>query len=1610
MPTSATTSVERHADFKICASLELGPQDFPPLVIPLWIQRQRYTAFIDSGSDISFINAKRRIKGSVLSENVLSKTEDTLVNGVVALKGGTIIPPFSNTPFFSLTYSIEPQGRLLRDRFIVTDIDDLEQDILLGRDWLSRHDPEIDWSAPRVKHYRNLGGPPDLDLAPLPKGLTTQYFDDIVMVDEDPGYTPDVHSVRGIKGDITFDLGAPEEPGMLSAFVTNRLHKRFTAKRHPARHGNNLRAFAMNTIGPVEVPEHYREVASVFRTEKVDQLPPLRGELDHSIDLIPCASVPNTRAYPLSTKEKDLLKTYVEDMLSRSFIRKSKSEGGAPTVFATKKNTTELRVCVDYRALNKVSIKNRYPIPLIDSLIDNLGKAKFFTKLDLMEAYHLIRIKPGDEYKTAFKTHLGSFEYVVMPFGLCNAPATFQAFVDKTLLDQIGSELIVYLDDILIFADTIEELRDRTLRCLRKLKEAGLYVKLQKCEFEKTEVGFLGYTVSPTGISMEKDRVETVRDWPRPQTVRHVQQFLGFANFYRRFIKDYSRLASGMTNLLKKDKMAKKFNWNADAERSFKLLKEAFTKEPVLRHFDPDRPLFLATDASGYAISGILIQEFEDGKKHPVAFWSRKMTDAERNYATPDQELLAVWASMMTWRRYLEGARHRITVQSDHANLQSFNTTMSLNRRQVRWSIDMQRFDFIIEHKPGKTNPADAPSRRPDYKSESKPTQPTPFLRLALTLNTTRPPPAWDIKKKVKEALQTDAQIQDLYDEEAPGLWTKDDDDLYLYNGRLYVPAGLRREVTSRGHDTPLSGHFGAERTLDLIARSYYWPHMIDSIREYVRHCQHCQANKPRRHQPYGNLQPLGLAQGPWTRVGIDFITGLPATPGAPTYDAILVIVDLYTKMAHFVPCRKMLGATGAATLFTDWCIRLHGVPKEIVCDRDGRFLGNFWKGIAKILGFNINASSPYHPQTDGQTERMNQIVEAYLRHYTNWVQNDWHKWLAMAEFAYNNSIHATTGMSPFFANYGRHPLIDHAPWVPSGRIPEQNVVADIDTLRSMDPVWTHINRRILKGIERMTKYYNKKHLDVSFEVGESVWVSSSLFSLAVASTVTRAVAGKGRQVRKLDHKWYGPYQIVEKVGQRAYRIRFDATAPSVHDVVHVSFLEKYHSPLPGQTRAPMSANPPDEPPRFLLEEEGGRTEEALSDSLDEEAVDTEGQGDEAGDGEEQSNENDETNDDQGGTSSQEETNGNDGDDGGNSDGDGDGDQPRRPGGGGRPMKRWTDRRCQNPDCNTDVTRSWHNLEGKMVCHNCRTYWTRHGRMRIPGQRGNPKPKATDFVCQHPSGDCVMQARAWINAKAACKGCKNWHSQIGSKKEPPVEWRPVVPAKARRRPTSEPIYEDEAEEARSSPAKGSQPRTISAPIYVSDDEDDEEEEDTPTRTGSQPSGHGGAPALRRLDQFRHDPMQPPREQATAQSKSGDGTKSRFFAAGAVLEAKQKNDSQLPEAKAAQPWGIIETKKAARERQQSRCANCEQELDDRQWRRSTRPEDGDEEWWCLSCIEWWRAHGTRRLQSREDQSVKNKCAGCLRPLAVNEIEYLEGDTFCRTCAQALRQRRAEAAGR
>ena len=868
------------------------------------------------------------------------------------------------------------------------------------------------------------------------------------------------------------------------------------------------------------------EYIDVFPKDLPSHLPPDRA-VGHTIPLEPGASPPFSGMYRHSPLELQEIKAQVAKLLSQQRIEPSSSPYGSPVIFVQKKDGS-LRMCVDYRRVNALTRKSKYPLPRIDELIDQLHGARYFTSMDLQAGYYQIRIAPADVEKTAFRTPYGLYQFRVLPFGLTNAPATFQRAMNDIFRDYIGVFVLIYLDDILIYSKTEEEHENHLRLVLQRLREHQLYAKLSKCDFFQPELRFLGHIVGQHGIKVDPDKVRAVADWPTPTNVSEVRSFLGMANYFRKFLLDYAKHVAPLHALTKKDAP---WNWSPDCESAFRWAKDALQRAPVLALPDFQQPFEIRCDASGFALGAVLLQH-----GRPVAYESRKLTPAERNYTTGEQELLAVVHSIGIWRCYLEGGEHPVTVVTDHQPLTYLPTKVRLSRRQTRWAEFLSRFDIRWVHKPGKVNVADPLSRKPS-------------LLLALTAEPRDCPmptgedqqfldgvragyesDGW-LKSKAHRRTLGNGQIM-----QSGGLWWHGTE-----RAALYVPdvGDLRKQCLMAVHDHPFSGHAGITKTFEQFSRSYWWPQCRQSVESYVRECDSCQRNKGPHRKPAGLLQPLPIPGTLWESVGMDFITHLPQTRRGHT--SILVCVDRLSKMVHFIPTKDTATAEEVAQLFIDNVVRLHGCPRDIVSDRDSRFTGRFWDAFCNQMGIISKKSTAWHPETDGNTERCNRVLQDMLRHYVSPTHDDWDQHLAAAEFAVNNSIHESTNSTPFKLNYGQNPLTPA-----SLRIPRAESPCALKVTTTLQERLTRAKKFLEAAQQRQKRYADEKRRDEEFAVGQQVMLS------------TRNISLKNPGSPKLMPKWIGPYPVAKRIGKVAYQLDLPTTL-RIHDVFHASLLE----PLP---------------------------------------------------------------------------------------------------------------------------------------------------------------------------------------------------------------------------------------------------------------------------------------------------------------------------------------------------------------------------------------------------------------------------------------------------------------
>ena len=961
-----------------------------------------------------------------------------------------------------------------------------EFELILGMDWLSRHRVIVDCRMKRVT-------------------LRTSDDSEVIFIGERPNHLSNV----------------------ISAAVARKMVRK------------GCEAYLAYVIDTVKARPSVSDIPTVSDfldvfPEELPGLPPQR-EIEFSIDVVPGATPASITPYRMAPLELKELKLQLQELLDKGFIRPSVSPWGAPMLFVKKKDGT-LRLCVDYRQLNKLTVKNKYPLPRIDDLFDQLKGASIFSKIDLRSGYHQLKIKDADVHKTAFRTRYGHYEFLVMPFGLTNAPAAFMDLMNHVFRPYVDQFVVVFIDDILVYSKDRES-HDTHLRVvLEILRKEQLYAKLSKCEFWLTEVSFLGHIVSKEGIQVDPKKIEVVVEWKPPRNVREVRSFLGLAGYYRRFVKGFSMIAAPMTRLLQKNV---KYEWSEKCQGSFEKLKAFLTEAPVLTQPTCGKEYVIYSDASLNGLGCVLMQ---DGKV--VAYASRQLKPHEKNYPTHDLELVAIVFALKIWRHYLYG--EKCFIYTDHKSLKYLPSQRELNLRQRRWMELIKDYDCVIDYHPGKANVvADALSR--------KTVQTLRALNANLSLSddgtvvaelVARP----KLLNRVLEAQKKDEKIYAIIDQIRDGKeteFTVNENGVLCYKARVCVPDDdeLRKAILEEAHSGSLAIHSGSTKMYQDLKMSFWWSGMKRDVSEFVTKCLVCQRVKVEHQVPSGLLQPIKIPELKWDRITMDFVVGLPLT--GRKHDSVWVVVDRLTKSAHFLSVRTDYSLDKLAELYIKEIVRLHGIPISIISDRDPRFTSRFWGKLQEAMGTRLNFSTAFHLQTDGQSERVIQILEDMLRSCAIDYERSWDRHIPLVEFVYNNSFQSSIGMAPYEALYGRKcrtPLC----WT---ELSERKVIGP-DLIRETEEKVKIIREKLKVATDRQKSYTDMKRKDIRYEVGEKVFLKVSPWKKVMR------FGKKG----KLSPRFIGPYEVIEKVGPVAYRLALPPDLEKIHNVFHVSMLRRYRS------------------------------------------------------------------------------------------------------------------------------------------------------------------------------------------------------------------------------------------------------------------------------------------------------------------------------------------------------------------------------------------------------------------------------------------------------------------
>ncbi|XP_060719718.1 retrovirus-related Pol polyprotein from transposon 412 [Tachysurus vachellii] len=791
--------------------------------------------------------------------------------------------------------------------------------------------------------------------------------------------------------------------------------------------------------------------------------------LSHDIPLLDNAPV-RQRYRRIPPSEYEVVKAHINQLLEAQVIRESCSPYASPIVLVKKKDGS-LRMCVDYRQLNSKTRKDAFPLPRIDESLDALAGARWFSTMDLASGYNQVPVTEVDRPKTAFCTPFGLFEWNRMPFGLCNAPSTFQRLMERLFGDQQCQSLLLYLDDIVVFSSSVDQHLERLEMVLSRLGNQGLKAKLGKCAFFQPEVKYLGHVVSSHGVATDPSKIEVVAQWRTPTSVSEVRSFLGFASYYRRFVEGFAKMAAPLHKLVvelagnrsrKRGEQCFVSAWTESCQRSFEALKGKLTTAPVLAYADFSLPFVLEVDASYSGLGAVLSQE-QGGKVRPIAYASRSLRPTERNmsnYSSMKLEFLALkWAMTEKFREYSLG--HKCVVFTDNNPLSHLKTA-KLGATEQRWAAQLAAFDFEVKYRSGRSNKnADALSRQhPTDHSVVESLLPGTEIPLSVK-QTGGVESIFQATQAVVTVLPSHSavdlgtlQTADPVIEEVWSCWKKKSypgvekrrrlskaslillrqwDRLVERDGLLYrrvfrpdggeevlqlvLPAVLKSEVLTQLHQE--HGHQGIERTTELVRQRCYWPGMSNEIMQWCQECERCQSAKtvqPRARSFMGHL----MASRPNEILAIDFTVLEPSRAGL---ENILVMTDVFTKYTLAIPTQDQRAETVAQVLVVEWFYKF-GVPGRIHSDQGRNFESSLIRQLCNLYKVEKSRTTPYHPAGNGQCERFNRTLHNLLRTLPVTRKRDWVSCLPQVLFFYNTTPHQATGESPHFLMFGQEPRL----------------------------------------------------------------------------------------------------------------------------------------------------------------------------------------------------------------------------------------------------------------------------------------------------------------------------------------------------------------------------------------------------------------------------------------------------------------------------------------------------------------------------------------------------------------------------------------------------------
>ena len=843
-----------------------------------------------------------------------------------------------------------------------------------------------------------------------------------------------------------------------------------------------------------------------------------------------------------------VLKAEIDKLQKAGAVVPSTSPFASPTILVKKKDGT-MRLCIDYRKLNAVTKKDAHPLPRIEDIFDTLTGSKFFCTLDLAMGYHQVEVHPDDREKTAFTTPFGLFQYNVMPFGLATAPATFMRLMTIVFSGMLYTTCLAYLDDIIVFGRNYIEMLGRLDTALERLGHANLKLKPSKCAFGKTSVSFLGHVISDKGISTDPEKLRRIQEWPRPHNPDEARSFLGYATYYRKFIKNFSHIVEPLNKLLQKDRQ---FQWSPECEKSFKTIKAEFKDTITLAYPDFTKPFIVDCDASDFGIGGVLSQVVRPGVEQPVSYFSRTLSKPERKYAVTRKEMLALVESLRHFRCYILGRKFK--VRTDHSALQWLKTFKEPVGQVARWIERLAEYDYDIEHRPGRLHAnADALSRYPlrvssvnvaekwfppEFKSDFVKQQAHDPITSALL--------AWCKKAQRPRQERLEGEAQDLW-----YYWSRFD-ELVIEDGilclrtpvgdgpettlRAVVPRAARQEIIELAHGSAAGGHFGVQKTVEKLKQRFHWLKIAKDVKYWCEKCPTCNRHKTHSRNR-GALTPI-YTGAPFERVAMDIVGPLPRTQRGNRY--ILTVVDHFTKHVEAYALQDQEAVT-IARVFVNEFISRFGVPYIIHTDQGANFESHMFSELFQLLNIKKTRTTPYHPQCDGQVERMNRtLIELLALNIGNPTEN-WDLNLGLVLIAYRSAVQSSTGFTPHFMLFGREMRL---PLDVMYRPPEATYTRydyPSEVRKTLTDAYERARERLHLAHKRQKDYYDRRMSGIRFSPGNLVWLWSPVVEKGVAP--------------KFHEPWTGPYKVTKRLSDITYEIHDEAKNKT--KIVHFDRLKK---------------------------------------------------------------------------------------------------------------------------------------------------------------------------------------------------------------------------------------------------------------------------------------------------------------------------------------------------------------------------------------------------------------------------------------------------------------------